>query len=426
MAKRKSEILFDIQKRQIKLDPEVKYTNMMLRKVVAKYEMGLLPKEKQTWALKQRLFMDTPMLSFRFDKAKPEQQEEMLNSEDWIAEVKFNGCRMIMFYHPDEGFHFFSRNYSDVNHLPLCYTEKILLIQDGKIQLPESFKNKLTVPFILDCEIVAQGNIDTTVLEGYGGNMTESEQNATAALLSLNAESSNHIQMEQAPLKFHVFDLLYYKDWWIDRPLKKRKALQESIVNILKQEFNLPFENSEVFTSREAKEKLFAEQLANGGEGIMLKNVNKPYSIKSSRKRDVQVKYKRSMANTKPGDMSDIDAFITGFLPGNKGTQWEKYVGSVQVSVLLRNNGEGEKEHHIATISGIPFEKRKEMTTLDAVGNPVLKKDFYGKVVSIDGMSVSPKSLRFSHAKARSWDFRTDKDPADCIMEERYLKQNII
>jgi len=419
MTRTKAQLKHECSKRRILLDLDANYSNMELYKILGNYEKTLLP--TITWGLERRLELDSLMLSFRYDKLKHIQQHECLISADWIAEEKFNGCRLLIAYHPEEGFTFYSRNESDVDFLPIDYTEKCLLIHDNKVQRPGEFKNTLKYSFILDCEVIAQANIDTTEFRKVG-NVTASEQNATSAILSIDTEDSHKLQMTQAPLVFHIFDILYYKDWITAKPLRVRKQVQEKLVNHLRDKFNLPFINSVVY---EDKTDLFDRIVSEGGEGIVLKHLEKPYITTSSRKRDVQVKYKRSMVQAKDDEIPDIDAFITGFSQSTKGKANEDYIGGLKVSVYLDSYEEGNM-HHVATISGIPLDLRKRLTILDSEGEPTLNPKYMYKVITIDGMSASSKSLRFTHASVPDWTFRDDKSPKDCVMPKSFLTDNQI
>lgn len=424
MVKRKSQLIDECNKRAIFLDEAIKYTNRDLISLLGEYTMSSLLPNQISFGLKRRLELESLQLCTRYTDLPVEKQLNLFSDPSWIAEPKKNGARLILCYTPDEGFSCFSRNISDVSFLPLEYTEKVLYRKPDtkKSHLGHFFKNHFKYSFILDCEAIAQGNIDTTVYRKYG-TVTESEQNATATILSLDTEVSQQIQTFQAPLSFYCFDLLYFNNEWVlEKPLKDRQTLFKAIVKKLST--FIPIEVLPQYLTKEQKEEAWAWQLENKGEGLVFKNLEKPYLAKDKRDPSTHVKLKRSMNTISVQDSGeDIDAFITGFTKGKKGTAFENMVGSVEFSTYLIDE---EAPHVIANISGINLELRKALTVYDAAKNKVsLNPDFLGKVCVINGMSVSPKNLRFSHATS-TFDFREDKSKFDCTMSRLFLESNII
>ena len=82
--------------------------------------------------------------------------------------------------------------------------------------------------------------------------------------------------------------------------------------------------------------------------------------------------------------------------------------------------------HHIATVSNIPDLVREKLTLTSSDGEPVLNPKFLYQVLSIDGMSVSPKTKRLTHAVVKDWSFRTDKTPNECVMTTEELDSHIL
>lgn len=428
----KDSLIAKIQGLGIVLDEErllsrkrnVKYTNLDLVNILADYYLA--KRETKSFGLRARLQFETVSLAERFSALKDFEQKELFESDSWIAEPKLNGARMLICYHPDEGFSFVSRGRSDVDFLPLEYTSKILLIKDGLVKSPEDFKNKFTFSFILDCEILLSGNINMAQYYKHGGSITNSEQNATAAVLQMLPELSKKVQVDQNQFIFHVFDCLYFRDSFIiDKPLNERKAIQEGIVNALIA--YLPFENVPRYLTKEEKEAQWDYQLKNKGEGLVFKNLHKPYSTSHSRDKTVQVKLKRSMTaiNKIENAFEDIDAFISGYSLSNQDKKFKDFVGSIHFSVMLIKDDGSQVEHHIATISGMDLDLRKAMTVTGDDGLPALNPEYLGKVCSINGMSVSSKQLRLNHPVS-NFVFRDDKTYEQCVMSEKFLKNNII
>jgi hypothetical protein len=207
---------------------------------------------------------------------------------------------------------------------------------------------------------------------------------------------------------------------------ERRRQLRESIVKFL-QKNNLPFESIE---TEEVNKIEFIENLIREGvEGGILKNKKAPYfsSLKESRSHRASYKVKSSIAKMleNKGIYEDFDAYITGYeLPKSK--KIKDMIGAVKFSIYLVNE-EGETvEHEIANIGGIPHETKREMTKVDKFGNISLKEEYIGRVIAIDGFSISPQSLRFSHAKLRNNTLEyKDKEPVDCCYDIQSLKEMI-
>src|SRR5574343_259516 len=160
---KKSELLDRFKYHGIPIPEDPKTTNRTLEKLLGIDYYNKHP-EIHTWSLYKRLFeLHSPQLCFSFKELKPIEQEEILKSEDWIAETKIDGARCLIYYSPEFGFEFFSRDISEVTFLPNCYTDKILLIQNGIVKHPQSYMGAFRQSFILDAEvIVSNKNLDNT------------------------------------------------------------------------------------------------------------------------------------------------------------------------------------------------------------------------------------------------------------------------
>ncbi len=373
-----------------------------------KYPEGL-PK-----GLELILNIESPMLCQRMQVLKESERDEVWNSKKWYLEEKLDGARGVM-VKTDEGFDFYSRNSSVKDHLPISYKDTIYL---GDYR-----EDKIENEFILDMEIISTNpNIDT-VMEKRGV-ITETKLQAVAALLALEPERSIAIQKEEAPLKFMAFDCLWFDGEWImHKPLiERRRCLKKAIKQLKKSGIDISLPNSNISN----KKVFYSSVLFKGGEGCVAKNIFSIYIPTSSRRRDAWVKVKRSMSESMQmyGIGDTIDAYITGYEEADESKGWAGLVGAIEVSVYLRDSEGNTKPHKIAVVSGIPMEDRKKMTALSSDGNPVLKREYYGKVVSVDGQAVSARAKRLKHAVLVSW--RPDLSPDNCIIDEEFLNSMII
>jgi ATP-dependent DNA ligase len=364
-----------------------------------------------------RLQIESPMLCFNYKNLKPEQQEALETDSNWIAEEKANGARCLIVFSPAEGFSFFSRHVETKEYLPHDFTENILLVKDGQVSRPRDWRWKFTKRFMLDSEILINGNIDTTLYNKTGVE-TGKELNAVCALMAINAQNAQDIQINQAQVYFKVFDILQFDGdrlWGL--PLSSRRRSVEGLMHRLAP--LLPFELTEWV--REGKDAYFKRMIAECQEGIVYKNLNMPYLTTESRPRTHQIKRKRTATES---GQSDIDTFIGGYGEATDGKAWAKegLIGSLKLYVFLDG-----QEHHLATVSGMPLEIRQMLTEKDKNGRPVLKQEFYNKVVVASGQDFSAKSKRLSHALIE-WarGFRTDKSYLDCTMSSEELDSQIL
>lgn len=244
--------------------------------------------------------------------------------------------------------------------------------------------------------------------------------NAVSVILSLNEAGSQELQSTIAPLRFTAFDLLYLEKGWVTQlSCIKRKELLNKLITVLQK--YIPITESKWIDSD--KQEMYDKLTESGAEGIILKNKHMPYITRDSRPRTTQIKRKVSVGEQYG---QDIDSFVSGYVLSNPDKSWSEYIGALKLSVYLRETDGTEKEHWIATISGIPLELRKEMTVKGEDGKPELKQDYYGKVLAINGQDASPKALRFMHATT-SWDigFRTDKSQHECLLDREFLLDQV-
>lgn len=371
--------------------------------------------------LAMMLQIKSPMLAVRIDSLKEEQQRMVWESEDFEFEEKINGVRCFVVY-DGESIQLYSRHNSDVDLLPVNFTEKIVFPAGFDVQALDGR------PFILDTEMTSDVANLSTIIDKYGV-VTETVLQAVTSLLSSDNERARMIQVNEGiHLAFNAFDCLYYGgEWLLSEPLSVRRDMADiAIESLLGSGFN-------VRTVRRLdpdgdKKKFFREILQNNGEGVIAKRISGIYNADSTRGfKQGWIKIKRSvgtsleMENEFYGDT--IDAFISGYTEGGSGTVFENYIGSVCVSLYLRKKDGSVVEHEIGRFSGIPMSLREEMTEL-INGMPTLKPSFYGKVVEIDGQGISARERRLNHCQFLG--FRYDKMKDSCVMDEDFLESQIM
>lgn len=368
-------------------------------------------------ALELMLQVESLMLCQQYKVLKPEEQADIWNSKHWFLEEKEDGNRMAIVYTPEEGFDFFSRNNSVTDFLPISYKENIYTEDLDLSQLKNSF--------ILDAEVISTDpNINTLMANKYGC-ITETQLQAVTALLALEPSESIRIQKESGyPLQFKIFDCLYYDGEWIKhKPLiERRKFMKEGLQQLQAAGLNCKMPESNI-----SNKKAFHEMIIKrGGEGTIAKNLYSPYIDSSSRRRDGWVKIKRTMSESlqMEGLGDTLDGWISGFEPADEDKSWAGLVGALEISLYVKDAEGNLREHMIAKVANIPMDLRKQMTEYDENNQPILKKEFYGRTVEIDGQAVSAREKRLKHAILLG--FRPDKNADDCIIEEEFLNSMIL
>jgi len=418
---KKEDLMTQLDLRGLSVPADTKITNKDLEKMLGIWYYNKNP-QVHSWGLYKRLFeLHTPQLCFSFKNLKPEEQKHILTSDNWIGEVKIDGARCICYYHPDYGFEFFSRDISDITFLPNCYTDKILMItKDGKVKTPQSYKGIFKQSFVLDAEVlVANGSVDNT---SRGGTFSATELNATISIIGSHAERARSIQLDGNPLKFFVFDMLEFDSINLqDKTLRQRRGMLSKFLEKIKD--ITPFQLPESVI--ENKQEFFNQVVASGGEGLVIKNLDEKYYATSSRKRNVQVKMKRTLTGSKH---EDIDCFISGYIPPKKNSALavQNLIGGIKVSCFIEEDDGSLTEHWIGTISGITDQLRRKMTSHDEWGNPILNPEYLNLVMSCEGQDFSSRNLRMSHCRATSWNFRVDKGMNDCILTREFLEDNVL
>ena len=345
----------------------------------------------------------TPMLCFAEWNLKPAEQKDIWTSNKWVAQKKLNGCRLILHFVEGVGIFAHSRTIS-VKTWRFQELTNQLLIKDYVPSFSAS----------VDSEVIVEKPIDTREYTAKG-EVTKTSLHSTTALLHLESSASRKIQVEQdAPLMFQVFDIMSWQGKDLRSfPLWKRLLKITEFLNYMsnRESWNdlasyFQFPEVQQENKREFMQKIIDE----GGEGVILKNLEHKYVDSSSRPRKGWVKVKRRREH---------DAFVSGFKPGEKGSGWENLVGALEFSVHLKGGG----THVIGYGTNLPLETRRALT-LNPDGRVRLEPEWYGRVAQISGQDISARELRLSHCTIDRWREGVDgKDPQDCIEDLEDLKE---
>ena len=358
------------------------------------------------WSMKFMLSIECPQLCKRIKDLKPDQQELVWNSQDWIAEEKIDGVRMVLLWDAiEKKFHFYSRNNSVTDYLPQDYADTIFVTAKN-FDYPNNF--------VLDSEIISSN----PCLETNTHCLTQLQ--STAALLNLNSEDSKTIQ-KKYPLKFVVFDCLYDSSSLIDEIWEVRHHHAAELCSKLVEsgfccELNKVVENTA--DNQYAKREFFDAVISRYGEGIVLKNRNAKYHATSSRTIDC-VKVKRSTADALT---KDIDAFVTDYVVGKDDTRNSNMVVGFVFSILLKKQDGSVVTHPIAVCSNVSDIIKDDATVISEDGQVKLNPDYYGRVATVQGQNISARSLRLTHAVIDCWRPDRSADTTETILESDLRK----
>lgn len=387
-----------------------KILNSDLERALENYYMA--QSAPHSWGRRARQALREPMLSYRFDKLSEEQQDYLLqDNNEWAAEEKYDGCRMIVTFAPEEGFMFFGRNRSVNDYLPIDYTSKIVI--NG--HLGSECAGLLHTHRVWDAELITEGYVET-----QEGRFTGAKLNAAVAVLQLNEADSHLAQLTTAPLQCVLFDVipltqeLRMLPWEFSQ---RRDSLIRDCHQLADYGLSTFFQLSSCLNR--GKKAFLDKVLSEGKEGLILKNLNGVYvpGINGYRDKSASVKVKRTMTGALG---EEIDAYVIGYTNGPEHAK-EGCIAGLKLAVQLRAADGTLTEHWIATVSGIPQHVRSAVSECGE-GPPALRKEFYGQVLAIDGQDISARNRRIAHARA-DWrrGFRDDKTAAMCIMDEEFI-----
>lgn len=370
------------------------------------------------------LAMKSPMLALLL-KNLPEDTQKAIwddNNTDWTFTEKIDGNRQIISYDSiRKQFHFYSRNLSQVDLLPIDYADKIV-IPPLNNQILDNLQS-----FVLDCEVIpANGEVtDERVI-------ADSQLNVVSSILQYLPEESHHIQ-ETNPLKFIAFDCLQFDNQLLlDLPSIERFEYTKKLQQLLALA-GFPIELVPTKPENMTKEEYYHSIIDNGGEGIVAHKNDAFYDILG--KRDGRwVKIKRSASETLSRLGSDtVDAFVSGFTRGTPGTKNENKVGALIFSVYLTDdnnqllyNEQGQPMiHEIAQIAGLTDHLRDMLTIYDEDTDTVdINPRFLNQVAEVDGQDISSQTMKLMHPIFKQW--RPDRHYSTCLIKKSTLESMIL
>lgn len=285
-----------------------------------------------------------------------EHLEQLFDDPNYIAQEKLDGMRTIVHITSD-GLRIFSRSAGVAD--PTRPLEKTSALPHlAEIKFPK------IAGTIIDAELASPG-VDSAKIAG--------------------TVHRKHIQPDYLALRIMAFDILAHCGInYMNKPYHERIIALEDL--------NLEWESSQFYVlntcyTPESKRALYESVLADGGEGVIFKNLNATY-IQGTRPGQNWYKAKKS---------AKFDCVVMGFTKGMG--KYNNRIGAVKFGQYV--NG---KLTELGQASGMSDKERMQMSTSPGY--------YIGKVVTIKGM----ERLKSGAIRHPQYDkIRYDKNPRECI-----------
>lgn len=210
--------------------------------------------------------------------------------EEWIFQVKWDGVRMLV-YKIDDEVELVNRN---LNNRTKQYPEFTDL---------GSYCSASSV--ILDGEIIAMQDGKPSFHEVMKRDR-------------MNRSELIHLSIKERPVIYMIFDILYLDGKWvIDDELAERQRLLSSIIT--------PTEDVQVVESFSNGEALYEAVKEQGLEGIVAKDLRKPYSLNGKDGRWQKVKFYKDLIAIVGGYVtkgSELQSLVLGLYDSSGGLQY--------------------------------------------------------------------------------------------------------
>lgn len=350
-----------------------------------------------------------PMGAVGFDEKK---HGSFWNDMSYIGERKYDGSRYLI--RKENGIvTIVSRQPSVSTGLPVDKTDRVP-------HLAELFAERLPDGCVLDGEIITHENC---------------ESHEVTSIMGSDADKAIMKQEERGFVQYVMFDILYWKgkDLTNFKYIERRKALEKIYKEFLSPSKYLLL--APVYTHN--KEEMYEEIVKNGGEGLMLKNINGAYEYsldgkKPKKPKNNWIKVKKYKTfdvvimgftdSTMEYSGKDKDTWQYWFNPGmgdysikeNTFAEHMERDGFIPVTkpffhgwigaIVFGQYKEGELVE-IGQTSGIPDDVKQFMTEN--------KESLIGKVIEVGAMRQN-KSGALVHP--RYLHMRDDKLPEQCIL----------
>ncbi|RKD25752.1 DNA ligase [Ammoniphilus oxalaticus] len=239
-----------------------------------------------------------------FTPFEPVHADQIPHGEQWIAQVKWDGVRVLTYYDGQTVRLFNRKLHERTFHYP-------------EVAAIDTYCNADSV--VLDGEVIALGEDGKPSFHDvmHRDGIRRLERVQTAA--------------KKTPISYMIFDVVYYNNEWIhNKPLRERLALLNEIIT--------PNEQIQVVPSIAESEQLMEVMEQQNMEGIIVKDLNSPYQVKGKDKRWRKIKNYRDI-NAVIGGVTLRDGIVNAMLLGcydQKGHFW--YIGHAGAGKLKKSD----------------------------------------------------------------------------------------
>lgn len=310
-----------------------------------------------------------PMLLGSWEDLDEEEAQEIeADLHAWLVQPKLDGVRALLHIEEDR-VRITGRTISEVTYRLSEFQENLPHLAEGWSALKGT---------ILDGELVCPvAKLDT------GSTIAETSLQATTAVLATSPENARRIQDGQvAHIRFHVFDVLRYRGRdLIQLPLIERLNFLETA---LRQSDNPHVEAVQSFVVN--KLDIHHRIISRGGEGTVWKKADSVY-LPGKRVSD-WIKRKAGV---------QVEAFVSGFKPGNNG-----HTGMVGAVEFSTRHADGSSVP-VAWVSSFSDRERFVLTDLSPNGDVRIASHHLGRRAVLAGQDLSARSRRMRHARLVRW-----------------------
>ncbi|OYD09669.1 ATP-dependent DNA ligase [Paludifilum halophilum] len=266
---------------------------------------------------------------------EPQSTEVIPEGDQWIAQVKWDGVRVLTYF-------------------------------DGKeTRLFNRKQNERTLQYPEFVDVPRYCSASSVILDGEIISLVEGKPSFHAVMKRDAVRSPERVQRARkiTAVTYMLFDILYYNGEWItDQPLSERQEQLNRIIT--------PCDDVQLVENFSDGNRLFQVIQAAHMEGIVCKDLTRPYRIKGKDRRWVKKKWYRDLIAV-VGGVTFRSGWVNAILAGvydQKGQLW--YIGHVGTGKLT----ETEWKDFTETVNPLIIDQRPFVNVPDRIRDAVWVK----------------------------------------------------
>lgn len=358
-----------------------------------------------------------PMASAKIDAEKLVPYWE--DNNEYVAERKYDGSRYLMYLNQPVDF-------GDGHGV----FQNVFRSRQVSKKTGDTVDKTQNVPHLSQVVFVFEGTPIKAIFDGEIIVSETASSNEVTSIMGSLPEKAQKLQFERGYVTYMIFDILEVngadlskEPWW-----KRRKLLEALYEVMFKKHKHIQL--SEVV--REGKEEFYNNIVAEGGEGVILKNMKAPYRYaeiggKEYRNKDTWIKVKK---------YDTFDVVIMGYTEptklytGKHPETWQ-YWETTKGELLINEGKPGvesvpvTRDYFLGWIGAVKFGQYKDgalveigqtdgMNDSDKSFFTALKEGMIGRVMEVGAMEQIKKTGALRHP--RFIQMRDDKNPEQCIL----------